>query len=204
MLSLSLRYMIPRDIPDVVEIDRQSFDMPWSARSYAFEVGESTYSYMVVLETQTEPERNRFSRLWQRGTQDNATIALGAYGGLWFIAGEAHISTIASHPLQRGRGWGELTLAAMIRRSLNLHATHIVLEVRIGNTVAQKLYVKYGFETVGVKPHYYSNNGEDAYDMRLELESNPAYAGRFAERWATLKDRHRFTDSYTEGAPPRL
>ncbi|MBL8144740.1 MAG: GNAT family N-acetyltransferase [Anaerolineae bacterium] len=204
MLSLSLRYMTARDIPDVVEIDRQSFDMPWSARSYAFEVGESNYSHMMVLETRTEPERNRFSRLWPRGGQDNVTIALGAYGGLWFIGGEAHISTIASNPLQRGRGWGEVAFAAMIRRSLTLRATHIVLEVRVGNTIAQKLYVKYGFETVGVKPHYYSNNAEDAYDMRLELESNPAYAGRFAERWAALKDRHRFTDSYTEGAPPRL
>jgi len=204
MLSLSLRYMTAQDIPDVVEIDRQSFDMPWSARSYAFEVGESTYSHMMVLETRTEPERGRFSRLWPRSAPEAVTLSLGAYGGLWFIGGEAHISTIASHPLQRGRGWGELALAAMIRRSLTLRATHVVLEVRVSNTVAQKLYVKYEFETVGVKPHYYSNNAEDAYDMRLELESNPAYAGRFAERWAALKSRHRFTDSYTEGTPPRL
>ncbi|MFN8378899.1 MAG: GNAT family N-acetyltransferase [Anaerolineae bacterium] len=201
MLTLNLRYMTSRDIPEVVEIDRQSFDMPWSARSYAFEVSESTYSHMVVLETRTEAERGRLSRLWKRDGHSSATTALGAYGGLWHIAGEAHISTIASAPLQRGRGWGEVTLAAMVRRSITLQATHVVLEVRISNVVAQNLYLKYGFETVGVKPHYYSNNGEDAYDMRLELENNPAYPDRFAERWASLQSRHRFNDTYTEGSP---
>jgi ribosomal-protein-alanine N-acetyltransferase len=203
MIALTLRYMTSRDVPDVVEIDRQSFDMPWSARSYAFEIGESTYSHMVVLDVQARDERTRMARWWRRGGMPVATAALGAYGGLWFIAGEAHISTIASAPLQRGRGWGELVLAAMIRRSITLHATHVVLEVRVSNFVAQKLYVKYGFETVGVKPHYYSNNSEDAYDMRLDLGANPAYAAQFAERWAALQARHRFTDHYTDGVPPR-
>lgn len=204
MLTLNLRYMTAHDIPEVVEIDRQSFDMPWSARSYAFEVGESTYSHMLVLETRHEEERGRLSRLLRRGGPASPTHAIGAYGGLWYIGGEAHISTIASAPLQRGRGWGELALAAMIRRSVTLRASHVVLEVRVSNVVAQRLYVKYGFETVGVKAHYYSSNGEDAYDMRLELQNNPAYADFLTERWAALRNRHRFTDSYTEGSPPRL
>lgn len=201
MLSLHLRYMTSQDIPDVVEIDRQSFDMPWSARSYSFEVSESNYSHMVVLETRFQPERGRVSRLLRRNPHPGASAAIGAYGGLWFIAGEAHISTIASTPLQRGRGWGELALAAMVRRSITLRASHVVLEVRLSNLVAQKLYLKYGFETVGVKPHYYSNNGEDAYDMRLELQGNPAYTAQFDQRWASLQARHRFTDHYTEGTP---
>lgn len=203
MTVLTLRYMTSRDIPDVVEIDRQSFDMPWSARSYAFEIGESTYSHMVVLESRTEPERFGVSRLWRRGARNGPLSSLVAYGGLWFIGGEAHISTIASAPLYRGRGWGEVVLAAMVRRSITLRATHIVLEVRISNVVAQRLYVKYGFQTVGVKPNYYSNNSEDAYDMRLELDGHPAYAGHFAERWSALQARHRFDDRYTDGTPPR-
>ncbi len=203
MRTLKLRYMTARDIPEVVDIDRQSFDMPWSARSYAFEVSESTYSHMVVLEVLTQPEPSGLRRLWQRSAATSAQSAIGAYGGLWFIAGEAHISTIASAPPFRGRGWGEIALAAMIRRSLTLHASHIVLEVRVSNIVAQRLYEKYGFQTMGIKPHYYSNNGEDAYDMRVELHDAPDYAGRFEERWAALQARHRFEDAYTAGAPPR-
>ncbi|HYO87810.1 MAG TPA: GNAT family N-acetyltransferase [Candidatus Limnocylindrales bacterium] len=203
MMTLHLRYMTSHDIPEVVEIDRQSFDMPWSARSYAFEVTESTYSHMLVLETRTETTSNPIGRLLRRAAYPAVQSAVGAYGGLWFIAGEAHISTIASAPMQRGRGWGELALAAMIRRSMMLHASHIVLEVRVSNFVAQRLYQKYGFETTAIKPHYYSNNSEDAFDMRLELDSDPDVISRFAERWTALQKRHRFEDNYTDGAPPR-
>ena len=203
MMTLHLRYMTARDIPEVVEIDRQSFDMPWSARSYAFEVGEFNYSHMLVLETRTEASIGAFSRLLRRTARSAAESAVGAYGGLWFIAGEAHISTIATSPLNRGRGWGELALAAMIRRSITLHATHVVLEVRVSNFIAQRLYRKYGFETVAIKPQYYSNNREDAFDMRLELDGNPAAITHFSERWAALQQRNHFQDSYTSGAPPR-
>ena len=202
MTVLVLRYMTLRDVTEVAEIDRQSFDMPWSARSYTFEVTESNYSHMVVLEVVAQPERGRVSRIWRRSAHVDPASSIGAYGGLWFIAGEAHISTIASSPLNRGRGWGELVLAAMVRRSITLRATHVVLEVRVSNVVAQRLYDKYGFQTVGIKPHYYSNNGEDAYDMRLELEHNPDYARNFEERWQMLLARHRFEDRYTEGVPP--
>lgn len=203
MMTLHLRYMTARDIPEVVDIDRQSFDMPWSARSYAFEVTESTYSHMVVLEVRTQPEPAGLRRLWKRAASSAPQSAIGAYGGLWFIAGEAHISTIASAPPFRGRGWGEIALAAMVRRSLTLHASHIVLEVRVSNVVAQRLYAKYGFQTMGIKQRYYSNNGEDAYDMRLELNHAPDYGAKFEERWAALQARHRFDDAYTTGAPLR-
>ena len=202
MTALVLRYMTLRDVTEVAEIDRQSFDMPWSARSYTFEVTESNYSHMVVLEAVPQLERGRVSRIWRRNAHAVPASSIGAYGGLWFIAGEAHISTIASSPLNRGRGWGELALAAMVRRSITLRATHVVLEVRVSNVVAQRLYDKYGFQTVGIKPHYYSNNGEDAYDMRLELDHNPDYAPAFEERWQALLARHRFEDRYTEGVPP--
>jgi ribosomal-protein-alanine N-acetyltransferase len=203
MTTLHLRYMTVRDIPEVVEIDRQSFDMPWSSRSYMFEVAESTYSHMLVLETRTEVTGGPLNRLLRRSAHPAVQSAVGAYGGLWLIAGEAHISTIASAPPLRGRGLGELALAAMIRRSITLRATHVVLEVRVSNHIAQRLYKKYGFETVGVKPHYYSNNREDAYDMRLELEHNPTVLALFADRWAMLQQRQRFEDAYTGGAPPR-
>lgn len=200
MTTLVLRYMNSHDIGEVVEIDRQSFDMPWSARSYLFEVTESTYSHMLVLEVRAEASRGALGRLLRRTAHPAVQSTIGSYGGLWLIAGEAHISTIASAPLQRGRGLGELALAAMIRRSITLHAAHVVLEVRVSNFIAQRLYKKYGFETVGIKPHYYSNNREDAFDMRLELDDNPAAVARFTERWAVLQQRQRFEDSYTEGA----
>ncbi|HLU11687.1 MAG TPA: ribosomal protein S18-alanine N-acetyltransferase [Oceanobacillus sp.] len=204
-MTLTLRYMRLPDIPAVVAIDRVSFDPAWSARSYSYEVGESTYSHMLVLE-QTEEEKPKQG--WRRlvpnlsanGGDSEGTIV--GYGGLWHIMDESHISTIATHPDFRGRGWGEILLAAMIRRSITLKAAYIVLEVRVSNSVAQNLYRKYQFETIAVKKRYYHNNGEDAYDMRLNLENNSEYLGWFENRYQELVTQYQFTDLYSRTPHP--
>jgi ribosomal-protein-alanine N-acetyltransferase len=177
-MTLLLRYMHNHDISQVVTIDRIAFSAPWSAQSYAHEINESNYSHMVVLtKTHDTPSKPTGWRDWINwpGISSNgkqpSEIVLG-YGGLWNIADEAHISTIASHPDYRGRGYGELLLGAMLRRSITLRAEYVVLEVRVSNIAAQNLYRKYGFEVSAVKKDYYRDNHEDAYDMRLELDSD--------------------------------
>ncbi len=125
------------------------------------------------------------------------------YGGLWNITDEAHISTIATNPDFRGQGYGELLLAAMVRRSVTLKSSYIVLEVRVSNSVAKNLYEKYEFKTVDVKRKYYRSDGEDAYDMRLDLEDK-GMLSRFYERYAILHSRFAFNDHYTDTAPPRV
>jgi ribosomal-protein-alanine N-acetyltransferase len=201
-MSLLLRYMVLADVPQVAQIDRMAFDLPWSERSYAYEVTEASYSYMVVLEDQTEtPPRGwrRWLSAWN-GHHRSAQRTIIGYGGLWKIADEAHISTIAVHPDHRGRGWGEVLLAAMIRRAIALDAAYVVLEVRVSNTRAQNLYHKYHFETAGVKPGYYRNNDEDAYEMRLILTAEQRQ--RLAASFVELQARHGFSDSYTPNEPP--
>jgi ribosomal-protein-alanine acetyltransferase len=158
---------------------------------------------MVTLEYTGNGEQARWwQRLWGRNGRAPKPYVVG-YGGLWRIVDEAHISTIATHPNWRGRGWGELLLAGMIRRSLTLGAAYIVLEVRVGNIVAQNLYRKYEFEIAGVKPNYYRNNNEDAYDMRLNLV-DVGMIERFQQRFAALQARHQFVDAYSDVPPPRV
>ena len=199
--SLTLRYMRPGDIAQVVAIDNQSFNPPWSARSYVYEVSDTSYSHMAVLETGTQPEPEHGWRRWLQPWVRTSSIVLG-YGGLWYIAGEGHISTIAAHPNQRGNGYGEILLASMIRRAITLQAEYIVLEVRVSNTVAQSLYHKYEFVTVGTKPNYYRADNEDAYDMRLDLTDELMLA-RFDQRFAALRARLPFNDQYTEVPSPK-
>src|SRR5262245_20979423 len=126
-MKLTLRYMNVQDIPQVVAIDRLSFDLPWSERSYTYEITEANYSHMVVLEKDNESERASGWRRWLprlNGRHPAGNIV--GYGGLWNIMSEAHISTIAIHPDYRGRGWGEILLAGMVRRSITLHAGFVV------------------------------------------------------------------------------
>ena len=196
MSNLLLRYMRPGDIAQVMTIDSQSFNPPWSARSYAYEIGESSYSHMVVL---THDDVQSLTG-WRRflggitNSQPNGTI-LG-YGGLWHIVDEGHISTIATHPEQRGHGYGEILLAAMIHRAITLQASYIVLEVRVSNAIAQNLYHKYEFETVGTKPNYYRADNEDAYDMRLDL-SDFDMLSRFYTRFHALMEKYQLEDQYS-------
>jgi [ribosomal protein S18]-alanine N-acetyltransferase len=204
-MTLTLRYMRLADISQVVNIDRVSFDTPWSARSYSYEIEESQYSHMVSLEYETTKSVNGWRR-WMRGlrggTLTSTERTIVAYGGLWNIMDEAHISTIATHPDWRGRGWGEIVLAAMVRRAISLNAGYIVLEVRVSNHVAKTLYEKYEFVVHDVKPNYYRHNNEDAYDMRLMLGDMAMYQ-RFEVRWQNLIARHQFLDYYTNSQPVR-
>jgi [ribosomal protein S18]-alanine N-acetyltransferase len=203
MPKLTLRYMQLPDITQVVAIDQASFDPAWSARSYAYEISESIYSHMAVLERSDEQPVKGWRR-WLSGyrSPSEANQQIVAYGGLWSITGEGHISTIASHPASRGNSYGEIVLAGMVRRALTLEAEYVVLEVRVSNTIAQKLYAKYEFKTVAVKPKYYRNNNEDAYDMRLDL-SDEAMIARFDRRYSMLQSKQPFIDLYSEAQPPR-
>lgn len=205
-MTLTLRYMRFSDISQVVEIDRHSFETPWSARSYAYEIGESNYSHMVVLEMLRPQPANGWRRFVHSLLGDpnpHYERQIVSYGGLWRILDEAHISTIATHKDWRGHGYGEIALAAMIRRALTLGASYIVLEVRVSNSVAQKLYIKYEFQVFDTKRGYYRDNGEDAFDMRLNLE-DAGMVERFNARFTALREKHGFEDLYTAAEPAAL
>ena len=201
-MSLTLRYMNQADIVQVVTIDRQAFRTPWSARSYAYEISESSYSHMVVLETPEAPPVQGWKKLIRsfNGSEKPQNTVLG-YGGLWSIMDEAHISTIATHEDWRGKGYGEVLLAGMIQRAITLEAAYIVLEVRVSNVTAQNLYKKYEFKVVDTKKRYYRDDGEDAYDMRLDIQ-DVGILERFAQRFTTIKQHHAFNDLYTNIARP--
>lgn len=196
--SLLLREMTVEDIPQVMNIDRLSFDVPWSETSYRYEIKNTSYSYMVVLEYRRHRPMPRWQR-WLNLTPVPECRIVG-YGGMWFIQGEAHISTIAVHPRARGRGWGEVLLAAMVQRGVRLGATEVGLEVRVSNETAQNLYRKWGFQIADVKKGYYRNNDEDAYDMRLAI-IQPTVQALAESRWNALTADHHVVDQFTQNQP---
>jgi len=111
---------------------------------------------------------------------------LVGYGGLWLTENEAHITTIALAPAHRGRSVGELLLNGLIDHALDLRATWLSLEVRVSNTVAQNLYLKYGFRPAGTRARYYTDNNEDALIMWTDPIQSPEYQNRLRELRARL------------------
>jgi ribosomal-protein-alanine N-acetyltransferase len=204
-LAVVIRQMAAPDIDQVVALDRLSFTNPWPPRTYHYEVRNNTRSNMYVLEPGNglpRPDPAPAQPGWLErlirpdGNNDNGQSApppLIGYCGFWQIADEAHISTIAVHPDWRGHKLGELQLWNMIRHALRRRASKVTLEVRVSNTLAQNLYVKYGFEVVGRRKAYYSDNKEDAYNM-LVGPLDEAYHAKMIEWGRALAQLLRVTD----------
>lgn len=188
--------MTEDDIPAVQEIESQSFSTPWSANTYRREIRNTqSCRYVVARSSQTLPESGStnghpprrsgllgtiFGALFPPAVASTNTPIVG-YGGIWLTVDEAHITMIAVDPAHRGYGVGELVLNALIDHAYELQARALTLEVRVSNTVAQRLYIKYGFQPVSTRPRYYTDNGEDALIMWTEAIDTPEYRGRLSE-----------------------
>lgn len=152
---IEIRRMELKDIPEVVEIDRSSFTLPWTERSFKYEVQENTAA-----------------RCWVT-TVDGRVASMLV---LWLIVDEAHIATIATHPLFRRRGFARKILVKSLVSAREEGALKALLEVRARHVVAQKIYCDIGFVEVGRRPMYYRDNGEDAVLMTLENLDGLQYA----------------------------
>lgn len=144
---IEIRRMKVEDIPEVVEIDRSSFTLPWTERSFTYEVTE-----------------NSAARCWV--TEVDGQVA--AMLVLWIIVDEAHIATIATHPKFRRRGFAKKMLIKSLVAAREEGAKKALLEVRARHVVAQKIYCDIGFVEVGRRPMYYRDNGEDAVLMTMD------------------------------------
>ena len=185
------------DIDQVMEIERIVFPAPWSARAYRYEITKNDHSTMLVVRPAEAP-RSLLAPLKRRlGLAAPAPI-LG-YGGVWLLVDEAHVCTIAVHPMWQGRGLGELLLASLLDQSMALGARRATLEVRVSNDAALELYLKYGFEIVSRRKRYYTDNNEDAYIMTTPPFETTGFQTYLDHR---LKQLHaRLGDGDTSASP---
>jgi ribosomal-protein-alanine N-acetyltransferase len=100
---------------------------------------------------------------------------IAGFAGMWQLFDEAHVTTIGVDTPYRGRGFGEAMLLKLLDEAVRRGANVMTLEVRVSNASAMKLYEKYGFTIHGVRPRYYSDNGEDAYLMWSPSLRDPGF-----------------------------
>jgi ribosomal-protein-alanine N-acetyltransferase len=89
----------------------------------------------------------------------------------WLLPQEVDIHNIAVRSEYRRRGVGRILLKQVLTAAQSHRCARVTLEVRKSNTAAQRLYQSAGFVTTGIRKGYYSDNGEDALAMALELLS---------------------------------
>lgn len=90
-----------------------------------------------------------------------------AYGGFWKAVDEAHFTNIAVHPASQRQGHGRRLLRGLLDLARAQGCTSATLEVRPSNAGALALYQGEGFAPVALRPHYYSDDGEDALILWL-------------------------------------
>ena len=152
MVSLRFRRMRLEDVEQVYAIDVLSFSLPWSERSYRYEVGENENSRTWVAEAVDE-----------QGHRQVVGMTV-----IWVILDEAHVANLAVHPAFRHRSIGRKLLARGLLDAVESGTTQSFLEVRRGNESAQALYHQFGYVVVGVRVGYYSDTHEDALLMTLD------------------------------------
>lgn len=91
------------------------------------------------------------------------------YVVFWLLPGAIDIHNIAVHVGHRRRGIARLLLRKVLAEARQQSAIRVMLEVRRSNLPAQKLYESIGFLTTGVRRGYYSDDGEDALAMTLDV-----------------------------------
>ncbi len=142
-----IRNMTIKDLERVMQIERESFPLPWSKESYLGELSNNFASYLVC---DYEGE-------------------IAGFGGIWVIFEEAHITNVAIAKGYRQQGLGKLLMGKLEGIARDKKAQRILLEVRPSNTAAQIMYNNLSFVPTGIRKKYYSDNDEDAILMTKYL-----------------------------------
>jgi ribosomal-protein-alanine N-acetyltransferase len=152
-LAIHVRWMIRRDMPQVLAIEQSSFEFPWAEEDFfrclrqrncigmVAESGEDLLGFMIY-----ELHRNRL-----------------------------HLLNFAVAEEARRRGVGGQMLDKLINKLSSQRRNRILLEVRETNLAAQLFYRQRGFKAISVLRDFYDDTTEDAYLMQYSLEA-PALA----------------------------
>lgn len=136
--------MTLNDFNEIEPIYNLEFDDFWKPLNLKSELENISSKYIVAKEGNT----------------------IVGFAGIWFSVDDAHITNIVVRKDFRNKGIGSLLLERLIE--LAKCKTALTLEVNLKNKIAQKLYLKYGFEILGIRKKYYDGI-EDAYIMTLRF-----------------------------------
>lgn len=145
-----IRWMIRRDMPEVLAIEHGSFEYPWCEEEFlrvlrqrncigmVAELGERIVGYMIY-----ELHRNRITVL-----------------------------DFATHPEFRRQGIGRQMVAKLVGKLSSQRRNRIVVSLRETNLPAQLFFRIVGYRAVEVLREHYQDSGEDAYCMQYHLDES--------------------------------
>ena len=145
---MEIRKMTDREVPQVAELEKLCFPLPWSEKSVAGELDNPLALWLVVMEGDR----------------------LAGYVGSQTVMDETDMMNLAVVPQFRRQGVGEALVNALTASLKEMGSRCLTLEVRDSNEAARALYGKLGFREIGRRRGYYRDPREDALILRKEWE----------------------------------
>lgn len=140
-----IRPMNRSDLDGIMDVERESFSVPWTKGMFEDELFNPNAFYLVL----------------------EAENRIAGYAGCWKILDEGHITNVAVHPDFRRKGYARILIQELILKTKQQGVSALTLEVRVSNIPAISLYKSFGFTSYGIRKNYYSDNNEDANIMWL-------------------------------------
>ena len=111
-LNLRIGPMTVADIEQVHDIELASFPVPWPSYAFRQELESNRMAHYLVCRVGAD---------------------LLAYGGVWLMVDEAHVTTFAVLPAWRRKGFGALLMLAIMDLSRDVGAREVTLVVIDGD-----------------------------------------------------------------------
>lgn len=165
IIRVHIRWMIPRDMPEVLEIENESSAFPWSEEDFIRRLRQRNCIGMAA------------------GPRDDSEWEIERVDGFMIYElhrTRLHLLSFAVAKDMRRQGVARQMVEELIAKLLPQRRTRIMLEVRETNREAQEFFKSVGFRAVSVLRNYYDDSPEDAYLMQYR------YRGRVERAEATL------------------
>lgn len=143
MSEIVIRKMQAEDLPEVCEIEKDNFSLPWSEKSFKDSMGRNDTVFLVAL----------------------ADGEVAGYIGCYCIAGTGEITNVAVKASHRRNGIGGKLLERLYQEGTAFDTQEFFLEVRESNETAIGLYSRQGFVKEGIRKNFYEMPVENALIM---------------------------------------
>ena len=145
--AVLFRPMTKDDLDQVMVIERSAYRYPWS-------------SGFFLQELQVACARSILAEI------DGKICGNIVF---WLLPSSIDVHNFAAAPELRRLGIARMLLHHVVATARLQSATRVTLEVRQSNEPAKNLYASLGFVQTGLRKGYYSDDGEDAFTMALEI-----------------------------------
>lgn len=141
--NVHIRWMIRRDMPEVLEIEQQSFDYSWTEEDF-LRVMRQTNCIGMVAE------------------HGEAIVGYMIYELQKF---RIELVNFAVHPQWRRLGVGKQMVEKLVNKLSSHRRNRVTLTVRESNLRAQLFFHAHGFRAERVRRSFFADSGEDAFEM---------------------------------------